>query len=218
LLLAEGLAASEVVDEIVRRAEELGLPLRSAERARLDMLTDGAHHQGVCLLATVYSYEDLPDLLPGESDALYLVLDSLQDPQNLGAVLRTAEAVAVTGVVLPRHRAAEVTPTVVNASAGAAEHLRVAQVVNLARALEDLKESGAWVVGLEAAPSAVPLWEVRLDGRLALVVGSEGEGIRRLVLEKCDVVAKLPLLGRVGSLNASAAAAVALYEALRHRM
>ncbi len=217
LLLAQGMSRSEIVAEITRRAQELRVPVQEVERARLDELTEGANHQGVCLLASRYPYEVLPNLMSTRGDPFYLVLDSLQDPQNLGTVLRTAEAVAVTGVVMPRHRAAEVTPAVVNASAGAVEHLRVAQVVNLARALEELKESGVWVVGLEAVPDAQPLWKVRLDGALALVVGSEGEGIRRLVLEKCDVVARLPLLGRVESLNASTAAAVALYEALRHR-
>lgn len=216
-LLARGTASGAPVAEIAERAAGLHLPVEEAERARLDELTSGANHQGVCLLATPYPYESLRDLKGGEGDPLYLALDSLQDPQNLGTVLRTAEAVRVTGVLIPEHRAAQVTPAVVNASAGAVEHLRVAQVTNLARSLEELKKAGVWVVGLEAVPGAATLWEVRLDGPLALVVGSEGEGIRRLVLEKCDIVARLPLLGRVESLNAASTAAVALYEVLRRR-
>jgi 23S rRNA (guanosine2251-2'-O)-methyltransferase len=171
----------------------------------------------VCLLASRYPYLPLIELVRDSQRAFVLVLDSLQDPQNLGTVLRTAEAVSVTGIIMPEHRAAEITPAVVNASAGAVEHLRVAQVVNLARTLEELKNAGLWVVGLEATPDAQSLWATRLDGPLALVLGSEGEGIRRLVLEKCDVVARLPLLGKVESLNAAVAAAVALYEVVRRR-
>lgn len=217
LLVASGAGRGGAVGGILERCAELRVQIEEAERERLDDVTGGANHQGVCLLASPYPYDSLDELLRRTGEPLYLVLDSLQDPQNLGTVLRTAEGVGATGVIIPEHRAAQVTPTVVNASAGAVEHLRIAQVVNLARALGELKEAGVWVVGLEAVPGAASLWDVRLDGPLALVVGSEGEGIRRLVLEACDVVARLPLLGRVESLNASVAAAIALYEALRRR-
>lgn len=217
LLVASGTGRGGAVGEILGRCAELGVPVEEVEREGLDDLTGGANHQGVCLLASPYPYDSLDELRRRTGEPLYLVLDSLQDPQNLGTVLRTAEGVGASGVIVPEHRAAGVTPAVVNASAGAVEHLRIAQVVNLARALGALKDAGVWVVGLEAAPGAAPLWDVRLDGPLALVVGGEGEGIRRLVLEACDVVARLPLLGRVESLNASVAAAVALYEALRRR-
>ncbi len=205
------------MQEILVTVRELNVPIEEVERVDLDGLTGGANHQGVCLLASQYPYLPLVELLRAPEHAFLLVLDSLQDPQNLGAVLRTAEAVSVTGVIMPEHRAAEVTPAVVNASAGAVEHLRVAQVVNLARTLEELKDAGIWLVGVEAAQGAQPLWNIRLNGPLALVVGSEGEGIRRLVLQKCDVVGQLPLLGKVESLNAAVAAAVALYEVVRRR-
>jgi len=205
------------MQEILGTVRELSVPIEEVERVDLDGLTGGANHQGVCLLASQYPYLPMVELLRAPEHAFLLVLDSLQDPQNLGAVLRTAEAVSVTGVIMPEHRAAGVTPAVVNASAGAVEHVRVAQVVNLARTLDACKDAGVWVVGVEAAPGAQPLWNIRLDGSLALVVGSEGEGIRRLVLEKCDVVARLPLLGKVESLNAAVAAAVALYEVVRRR-
>lgn len=217
LLIARGGARSGVMQEILGTVRELSVPIEEVERVDLDGLTGGANHQGVCLLASQYPYLPMVELLRAPEHAFLLVLDSLQDPQNLGAVLRTAEAVSVTGVIMPEHRAAGVTPAVVNASAGAVEHVRVAQVVNLARTLDACKDAGVWVVGVEAAPGAQPLWNVRLDGSLALVVGSEGEGIRRLVLEKCDVVARLPLLGKVESLNAAVAAAVALYEVVRRR-
>ncbi len=217
LLIAEGADRGEVIAEIRNRAARAGAVVEETRRDDLDLVTEGANHQGVCLLTGRYEYVALPDLLAPPESGIYLVLDSLQDPQNLGTVLRTAEAVGVRGVVIPQHRAAQVTPAVVNASAGAVEHLRVAQVVNLVRSLGELKASGAWVIALENTPESVPLWETRLDGAVALVVGSEGGGIRRLVLEQCDVVASLPLLGHVESLNAAAAASVALYEALRQR-
>ena len=217
ILVARGSTRSGVVQEILTKAQELSLPVDEVERAEIDDIAGGANHQGVCLLASQYPYLPLIELLRDLQHAFVLVLDSLQDPQNLGTVLRTAEAVSVTGIIMPEHRAAEITPAVVNASAGAVEHLRVAQVVNLARTLEELKDAGIWVVGIEATPDAQSLWATRLDGPLALVLGSEGEGIRRLVLEKCDVVARLPLLGKVESLNAAVAAAVALYEVVRRR-
>lgn len=216
LLVAEGSSGTHMA-EIHERADALAITRADVPRDELDLLLAGANHQGVGLLATPYPYAVFSDLLPVDENSLYLVLDSLQDPQNLGTVLRTAEAVGVRGVVIPEHRAVNVRPSVVNASAGAVEHLRVAQVVNLARALRDLKEAGVWVVGLESGPNSVPLWQVRLDGAIALVAGSEGSGVRRLVLEQCDTVASLPLLGKVESLNASVAASVALYEALRQR-
>lgn len=217
LLIAEGADRGEVVGEIRSRAASAGALVEETRREDLDLVTEGANHQGVCLLTERYEYVALPGLLGPPENGIYLVLDSLQDPQNLGTVLRTAEAVGVRGVIIPQHRAAQVTPAVVNASAGAVEHLRVAQVVNLARSLDALKASGAWVIGLENTPESVHLWEARLDGSVALVIGSEGSGIRRLVLESCDVVSSLPLLGHVESLNAAAAASVALYEVLRQR-
>lgn len=216
LVIAEG-ASGSTLAEIHERADALAITREDLPRDELDLLLAGANHQGVGLLATPYPYADFSDLLPVDANSLYLVLDSLQDPQNLGTVLRTAEAVGVRGVVIPEHRAVDIRPSVVNASAGAVEHLRVVQLVNLARALRDLKEAGVWVVGLESVPNSVPLWQARVDGPIALVAGSEGSGIRRLVLEQCDTVASLPLLGQVESLNASVAASVALYEALRQR-
>lgn len=205
------------MQEIVRLAGERETPVDEAARENLDELTGSANHQGACLLAREYPYEPLPDILSPPADGIFLALDSLQDPQNLGTLLRTAEAVGVRGVLIPEHRAVAVTPAVVNAAAGATEHLRIARVTNLARSLDDLKEAGVWVVGLEDAPGAVQLWETRLDGPVALVVGSEGEGVRRLVLQKCDALVRLPLLGKVESLNASVAGSVALYEILRRR-
>ncbi|MEJ7652892.1 MAG: 23S rRNA (guanosine(2251)-2'-O)-methyltransferase RlmB [Chloroflexia bacterium] len=215
LLVAPGGEGSDARSEIVQLAKDLGVPTRDADRDELDALTGGANHQGVCLLAGPYPYVAAADI---PTDGVVLVLDSLQDPQNLGTLLRTAEAVGAGGVILPEHRAAGVTPAVVNASSGAVEHLRIAQVGNLARAIEGLKRAGLWVAGLENVAGAVSLWEAPLDGPLALVVGSEGRGMRRLVLEKCDFVVSLPQVGKVESLNAAVAGSIALYEIMRRRV
>ena len=145
-----------------------------------------------------------------------MLLDVIQNPQNLGTLLRTAEAVGVHGVILPLRRSAEVTPAVVSASAGASEHMLVVQA-NLAQAMDELKEAGAWIIGLEGSEQAKPVEQVRLDGPLALVVGSEGEGMRDLVRKKCDDLISLPMRGRIELLNAAVAGSVVLYLALQAR-
>jgi 23S rRNA (guanosine2251-2'-O)-methyltransferase len=146
-----------------------------------------------------------------------LLLDHLQDPQNVATLLRTAEALGVDGVVMPAHRAAGVTPAVVNASAGAVEHLRIVQETNLVRAMQALQEAGLWLAGVELAPGAKLYVEADLTGPLGLVVGSEGEGMSRLVRETCDFLIYLPMAGKVNSLNAAVAGSVALYEVWRQR-
>ncbi|MFN3333331.1 MAG: 23S rRNA (guanosine(2251)-2'-O)-methyltransferase RlmB, partial [Caldilinea sp.] len=148
---------------------------------------------------------------------LLLILDHLQDPQNLGTLIRTAEAVGVHGVMIPERRAARVTPAVSNASAGAVEHLAEAQVVNINRLIEDLKQRNIWVVGLDSEPTTPPLASARLDGALAVVVGSEGEGLARVTREKCDFLVRLPMLGRIESLNAAVAGSIVLYAARQAR-
>jgi 23S rRNA (guanosine2251-2'-O)-methyltransferase len=148
---------------------------------------------------------------------LIVILDSLQDPQNFGNLIRTAEAVGVSGIVIPERRSASVTPAVVNASAGATEHLRIARVVNLARAVDDLKKQDVWVAALQDDARAQDIYAANLKGALALIVGSEGEGVSRLLRDKADFVVKLPMRGKIESLNASVAGAVALYEVVRQR-
>lgn len=210
--------AGKVPDEAIALAHQRGVPIYQVPRTRLDEVSRGANHQGVCLRAGLYPYASLDEVLEIEgAESMVMALDSIQDPQNLGTLLRSAEAFGVAGVLIPEHRAAEVTPAVVNASSGAVEHLRLAQVVNLARSLEALKERGYWIVGLEASDSSMPLGEARLDGRVTLVVGSEGSGMRRLIREHCDVLVKLPMLGKVESLNAATAGSIALYQALLQR-
>ena len=219
LVLAEGVRESGIVAEIADLARRRQIPLQRVERRQLDEIS--SNHQGVAAEVSPYPYVDWEEILTeiegGQEMPLLLLLDCLQDPQNLGSLLRTAEIVGVQGVVLPKRRAVGVTPAVVNASAGAVEHLRVARVTNLARAMEELKGRDIWIVGLENVPQAQPYYQADLNLPLALVVGSEGRGMRRLVREKCDLLIKLPMRGRISSLNAAVAGSIALYEAWRQR-
>lgn len=216
--LGEGIGQTGIVAEIIAAARAKGCPVAEAPRALLDR-AGPVNHQGVVAQAETYRYVDIDDLLivPGDGAPLYLVLDHLQDVQNLGTLLRTAEAMAVNGVILPERRAAGITPAAANASAGAVEHLRVAQVVNLAQALARLKAAGVWVAGLDAGPGAIPLPQADLTGALALVVGAEGAGLSRLVRERCDWLLAIPMHGKVASLNAAVAGSVALVAARQAR-
>lgn len=214
LLVAKG--AREVgLKPITDEAQRVRVAVAEVAREQLDRQVQGANHQGAVLEAEPYPYSTLDDLLAAgrEATPLYLVLDQLQDPQNVGTLLRSAEAVGATGVIIPEHRAAAITPAVVNASSGATEWLRIARVTNLNRTLKILKDDGVWVAGLEGVPQAKPLGKVDLTGALALVVGSEGSGISRLIRETCDYLVRLPMRGHVGSLNAAVAGSIALYAA-----
>ncbi len=212
LQVAEGVQDRGRLIEILDLATRRKIPVERVPRLRLDKLSDS--HQGVALEVSGYPYVGLDDILENASqrgEALFvLILDSLQNPQNLGTLIRTAESVGVHGVLIPSHRAAEITPAVVSASAGACEHMLVAQA-NLAQAILALQEAGAWVVGLDESPDSKSPSEVRLEGALVVVVGSEGEGLRPLVKSKCDFLMRLPMQGRIQSLNASVAGSVALY-------
>jgi 23S rRNA (guanosine2251-2'-O)-methyltransferase len=216
--LAQGVEEKGHLTDIIRMASSLKLPVEIVPRIKLDSL--GSGHQGVGLEASSYPYSDMADVLAiaarrGEAPFV-LILDVLQDPQNLGSLLRTAEAVGIHGVLLPFRHAATVTPAVVNSSSGATEHLLIVQV-NLAQAIQQLKEENIWVIGLDAAEEAKPMNQVRLDGPLALVIGGEGSGMRALVRQSCDMVMRLPMQGKVESLNAAVAGSVALYFAWQGR-
>jgi 23S rRNA (guanosine2251-2'-O)-methyltransferase len=220
LLIAEGVQEKGRLIEILELASGRNIPIQRVPRTRLDKLSDS--HQGVALEVSGYPYMGMDDILDNATQRgeplFVLLLDTLQNPQNLGTLLRTAEAVGMHGVVIPTHRAAEITPAVVSASAGASEHMLVVQA-NLAQAIVQLKEAGAWVVGLDESSESQPPSEVRLDGALAVVVGSEGEGLRPLVRQSCDFLLRLPMQGQVESLNAAVAGSVALYLAYlaRHK-
>lgn len=215
LLVAQGAQEQGTLAQILKLAGDKRIAVQRVPRAQLDRISDG--HQGVAAEVSGYPYLALDEFLTFGPSPLLLVLDCIQDPQNLGALLRTAEAVGVGGVVIAQNRAASITPAVVNASSGATEHLRIARVTNITRALVALKRMGVWIVGLEDRPNAQDYTTADLRGPLALVVGSEGEGIRRLVHETCDFVIKLPMLGKVTSLNAAVAGSIVLYETLRQR-
>jgi 23S rRNA (guanosine2251-2'-O)-methyltransferase len=220
LVLAEGIRGGPV-HEITRLAQQLGVPVQHADRRNLDALCQDGNHQGMALEVSGYAYVALPDLLDvareRAEDPFLLLLDHLQDPQNLGSLLRSAEAAGAHGIVIPRRRAAGVTPAVVRASAGASEHLSVALVTNLAQSMTELKDAGLWMAGLEGSPDAGPLFAADLTGPLGLVLGSEGQGLARLTRERCDFLLRLPMRGQVASLNAAIAGAIALYEARRQR-
>jgi len=210
--VAEGVRESDVVAEIVRRAEARGIRIEGGSAGEWEAGGGKAH--GVAAEVSAYPYVTLEDILLESAERrqapLVLLLDEVQDPQNLGTLLRTAEATGVHGVVLPYRRAAGVTPAVVRASAGASEHLKVA-AENLAQSIERLQQEGVRIIGLEPGEAAGPLEEFDLRGPLGLVVGSEGEGMRRLVREHCDALARIPVHGRIGSLNAAVAGSIALY-------
>lgn len=220
LMVAEGAKDKGRLAEILRMAEERKLTILTAPRSGLERIHPS--HQGVVLEASGYPYcnlQDILDLAAQRSEPPFLlVLDTLNDPQNFGTLLRTAEAVGVHGVLLPLARTVAVTPAVVNASSGASEHLLIAQA-NLHQAIEELKETNVWVVGLDQGPDSRGPSEVRFDGGLAVVVGSEGEGLRPLVRQSCDLLLRLPMQGQVESLNAAVAGSVALYLAYlaRHK-
>jgi len=220
LWLAEGGDRSRAFGDLARLARERGAKVREAPRAKLDRLAGTDRHQGVVAVVADYQYRELEDLLDAARRAgeppLIVVLDGIEDPQNLGAIIRSAHALGAHGVVIPKDRAAGITAAAAKASAGAVEHCPVARVTNLAQAVDALKQAGVWTVATDAdAPE--DLSQVDLRVATALVIGSEGSGVRPLVRRTCDRVARIPMRGKVGSLNASASAAIALYEAARQR-
>lgn len=206
--------------EIVTLARERGIPIDEVTRAMLDRKSVTGAHQGVIALAAARDYADLEQVLDqvqaGGESPLLLLCDGLQDPHNLGALLRTADAAGAHAVVIPARRSVGLTATVAKTSAGAIEHVPVCRVTNIAQTIERLKERGIWVVGAEMAGDRL-YWEANLTGPLALVVGGEGEGVGRLVAERCDFLVRLPMHGSINSLNASVAGALLLYEVLRQR-
>lgn len=219
LQVAVGVEEKGHLAEVIGAAAKMKIPVERVARQRLDNYGEG--HQGVAVEVSEYPFSSLPDILSRaakrQEPAFVLLLDMLQNPQNLGTLLRTAEVAGVHGILIPFNRAATVTPAVVHASSGATEHLLVAQM-NLSQAIDSLKAEGVWVVGLEGGPESRPMTEAPLAGPLALVVGNEGEGMRHLVRQKCDFLGQLPMRGRVDSLNAAVAGSIAIYMALQARL
>ncbi len=219
ILVARGARERGAMMDLVAEARKRSVSVREAPREELDRIAP--NHQGVAARIGEYEYVEVDDLLEvarerGEP-AFLLMLDSVQDPQNFGTLLRTAEAVGVHGVVIAERRAVGVTPAVVKASAGAVEHLKIARVTNLARTMEELKRANVWIVGVENDLEAKDYSQFDFNIALALVMGSEGSGLGRLVKEKCDFLVRLPMWGKVSSLNVAVAGSIILYVAKTQR-
>ncbi len=220
ILIARGARSRGALDELIALARDTGVPVREMPREGLDRLA--RDHQGVVARIGEYKYVQVEDLLAvarerGEP-AFLLLLDSVQDPQNFGTLLRTAEAVGVHGVIIAERRAVGVTAAAVKASAGASEHLKIARVTNLARTIEELKRENVWSIGVENLPEAQDYARTDFTVALAFVLGSEGAGLSRLVREKCDLLVRLPMWGRVSSLNVAVAGSIVLYAAKMQRV
>lgn len=206
------------INKIMGKAKDMGIVIQQVDKNKLDSMADGNAHQGVVALVTGYEYSEVKDMLQlakGRNESPFiLVLDGIEDTHNLGAIIRTAECAGVHGVVIPKRRAAMVNQTVYKSSAGAVEHMMVAQVGNISQTIEDLKKEGLWVYGADM-DGENQYFRTELKGAIALVIGNEGKGLSRLVKEKCDVLVKIPMTGKVGSLNASNAASILIYEVVR---
>lgn len=214
IMIAEGAQEKGKINEIIQSALQRKIKVTRVPRTRLDKIHE--HHQGVAADVSAFPYSNVIDILDGarqkSEQPFVLILDSLQDPQNFGTLLRTAEAVGVHGIVIPLARTVEVTPAVVNASSGASEHQLIAQA-NLSQAIDSLKDAEMWIVGLDQNGVKMEANSRHLRGALGLVVGSEGEGLRELTRKKCDIILQLPMRGKIESLNAAVAGSVALYMA-----
>jgi 23S rRNA (guanosine2251-2'-O)-methyltransferase len=206
------------LQRLIEECRKIGVPVRFVQRTELDRMAGNAAHQGVVAVTSAKQYNDLDDVIAAKRGeySLLIVLDGVEDPHNLGAILRTADAAGADGVVIPERRAAGVTGTVTKASAGASEHLPIAKVTNIARTIEDLKDKNIWTVGLdERGPQTYDALNYKMD--CAVVLGAEGKGLHDLVKKKCDFLVSIPMLGKVPSLNVSVAAGIVLYEVVRQR-
>ncbi|HET7034728.1 MAG TPA: 23S rRNA (guanosine(2251)-2'-O)-methyltransferase RlmB, partial [Thermomicrobiaceae bacterium] len=218
LYLAEGAERQERIANLLAEAQRRRLPVKRLKPPALEQLAPNVNHQGVLLEVGGYPYVQLDELLAGANGRPLVVLDHIQDVQNFGTLIRTADATGAAGLIIPDRRGVSVTPAVVNSSAGAVEHVAVARTPNLARAVDEAKEAGYWVVGLAAEPQAEPIFRADIPTPALLLIGSEGGGIGPSLLKHCDLLVRLPMLGNVESLNAAVAGSVALYELLRRRL
>ena len=233
--LQEALKSSRTIDKVfiadgdtdrslqrlAAEAREAGAVIVPVDRRKLDQMSTTRSHQGVIALAAAHEYYTIDDLLEeaaarGEN-ALLVICDELSDPHNLGAIMRSAECAGAHGVIIPKRRSVGLTATVAKASAGAVEYMKVARVTNINNTINELKEKGVWIFGT-AAEGSIPMYKADLTGPAAIVIGNEGDGMSPLVRKNCDVMVHIPMKGRISSLNASAAASILLYEAVRQRL
>lgn len=209
------------IKAIINIAREKGLVLKEVDRKKLDSMCGGINHQGVIAQVTPYKYYDIVDMLnlakKRNQDPLIVILDEIEDPHNLGSIIRTAELCGVHGIIIPKRRNVGITSTVYKCSVGAIEHMRIAKVTNINAAIDELKKEGLWVYGADIAGEEYS-YEVNFSGPCAIVIGSEGRGISKLTLKKCDKLVKIPMVGKINSLNASVAGGIMMYEILKGRL
>ncbi|MNW33822.1 putative TrmH family tRNA/rRNA methyltransferase [compost metagenome] len=215
-------AQKHLVQPIIAEAKKAGVIVQQADKRKLDQMVPGIQHQGVVAQAAPYAYAEVEDLLAAAAakgqDPFLILLDEIEDPHNLGSILRTADCTGAHGVIVPKRRSASITATVSKTSAGAVEYVPVARVSNLGQTIDRLKEAGIWVVGTDVEAKEPVFGNNVFTGPVAVVIGNENKGMGRLIREKCDVLVKLPMEGRINSLNASVAAGVVMYEVLRGRL
>ncbi|MGG1555997.1 23S rRNA (guanosine(2251)-2'-O)-methyltransferase RlmB [Paenibacillus ferrarius] len=213
-------AQKQFAGPIVAEAKNLGILVQFTDKRKLDQMAEGLQHQGVVAQVAAYEYVEVEDILAKAKalgqDPFILILDEIEDPHNLGSILRTADCTGVHGVIIPKRRSVGLTATVSKTSAGAVEYVPVARVTNIAQTIEQLKEQGVWVAGTDVT-AAQDVYKANFNMPIALVIGNEGKGVGRLIKERCDFLVKLPMAGHVNSLNASVAAGVLMYEVVRQR-
>ncbi|MEW9123860.1 MAG: 23S rRNA (guanosine(2251)-2'-O)-methyltransferase RlmB [Thermotaleaceae bacterium] len=219
ILIAKG-AEQGSIQKIIGMAKDRGIPIQYVERQKLDQMAESHSHQGILAMVAAYDYVEVDEILKkaqkkGEPPFL-VILDEITDPHNLGAILRTANAAGVHGIIIPKRRAVGLTAVVAKTSAGAIEYVSVAKVSNLARTIDGLKEKGLWIVGADMDGEKT-YYEQDMTGNVVLVIGSEGQGIGRLIKEKCDFIVRIPMKGEMSSLNASIAASLLMYEVMRQK-
>ena len=219
LLVANG-ASEGSMREIIALAKEKGINIQFYDRSKLDAMAPGIRHQGVLAQVPPVQYAELEDILQIARDRneppFIVLLDELEDPHNLGAILRTADAAGVHGVLIPKHRSCPLSATVAKTSAGAVEHVPVARIGNMVQTIKKLKKEGLWVAAADM--DGTDYYDTDLTGSLLLVIGSEGQGVGRLIKEQCDFVVRIPMVGKINSLNASVAGSILMYEAMKQRI
>ena len=209
------------IKAIINMAKDKGIVLKDVDRKKLDFMSGGTNHQGVIAQVTPYKYYEIADMLnlakKRNEDPFIVILDEIEDPHNLGSIIRTAELCGVHGIIIPKRRNVGITSTVYKCSVGAIEHMRIAKVTNINAAIDELKKEGLWIYGADIAGDEYS-YQVNFSGPCAMVIGSEGKGISKLTLKKCDKLVKIPMVGRINSLNASVAGGIIMYEILKGRL
>lgn len=220
LLISKGESQGSII-KIISKARERNIPIIEVDRRKLDAMSNNQRHQGVIAYVTPYRYRELPDILKIAEDRgekpFVLILDEIEDPHNLGSIIRTAELSGVHGVIIPKRRSVGVNSTVYKTSVGAVNHMAIARVTNLSRVIDELKEEGVFVYGADMKGESLS-YDTNFSGGVALVIGNEGKGLSRLVKEKCDGIVSIPMVGKVNSLNASVAAGILMYEVMKTRL